>query len=272
RGALVRLGRGGRHGRRRAGRRPGPGPGGVGGAGVSDALARLLALGDLDTTITQLEHRRTGLAARSGLTAVEAQLSALAADAATASAARAELVTAQKDLEAQIAALNERRQTVEQRMYAATGSSTRDLQAMSEEVTHLSQRRAQLEELELVAMVDQEPFDAALAALADKRAPLEAEATRLRAEVAEASAAIETELAAAISARAHEAAEVPAALLERYEALSTRLKGVGVARLIGHRCDGCHLELSSVEVERIRHQPPDSVATCDQCGRMLVPT
>jgi hypothetical protein len=239
---------------------------------VSEALARLLAVGDLDTTITQLEHRRTGLAARTGLTAVEAQLSALASEAAAASAERSELVTTQKDLETQIAALNERRETIEQRMYSATGSSTRDLQAMSEEVTHLSQRRAQLEELELVAMVDQEPFDAALAALADRRAPLEEDATRLRNEVAETSTEIETELAAAVSARASEAAEVPSALLDRYEALSKRLKGVGVARLVGHRCDGCHLDLSSVEVERIRRAAPDSVATCDQCGRILVPT
>jgi hypothetical protein len=45
-----------------------------------------------------------------------------------------------------------------------------------------------------------------------------------------------------------------------------------VARLIGHHCDGCHLELSSAEVERIRHQGPDTIVTCDQCGRILVPT
>jgi predicted nucleic acid-binding Zn-ribbon protein len=54
--------------------------------------------------------------------------------------------------------------------------------------------------------------------------------------------------------------------------LRTRLKGTGAARLIGHRCDGCHLELSSAEVERIRATTPDSVVTCDQCGRILVPT
>ncbi len=239
---------------------------------MSDALARLLAVGDLDTTITQLEHRRMGLAARTGLTAVEAQLSALATEAAVASTQRAELMATQKELEAQIATLNERRESIEQRMYAATGSSTRDLQAMSEEVTHLSQRRAQLEELELVAMVDQEPFDAALAALADRQAPLQEEATRLRTEVAEAMSDIENELVAAASARAAEAAQVPTALLDRYETLSKRLKGIGVARLVGHHCDGCHLELSSVEVERIRHQTPDTVATCDQCGRILVPT
>jgi predicted nucleic acid-binding Zn-ribbon protein len=49
------------------------------------------------------------------------------------------------------------------------------------------------------------------------------------------------------------------------------MKGVGAARLIGHRCDGCHLELSPVEAEHIRALPDDTIATCDQCGRILVP-
>ena len=211
---------------------------------MSDELERLLALGDLDTTITQLQHRRARLGPEGveGLTAVEAQLKALAAEAVEATGRRTDLEAAQKVLEAQIATLNERREGIEQRMYSATGSSTRDLQAMSEEVRHLNQRRAGLEEQELVAMVEQEPIDAELDALAARQGPVAAEAERLRAAVAEQGGDIETELATAIAARATAAAALPAALAERYETLSRRLKAVGVARLIGHHCDGCHLE------------------------------
>ena len=63
----------------------------------------------------------------------------------------------------------------------------------------------------------------------------------------------------------------PTALADRYETLRARLKGTGAARLVGSHCDGCHLELSSVEVEKIRALPPGEVATCEQCGRILVP-
>ena len=63
---------------------------------------------------------------------------------------------------------------------------------------------------------------------------------------------------------------MPAALTDRYETLRGRLAGVAVARLVGNHCDGCHLELPSVEVERIRHVPATTIVTCDQCGRMLV--
>ncbi len=72
--------------------------------------------------------------------------------------------------------------------------------------------------------------------------------------------------------RAAEAAQLPDALANRYETLRTHLKGTGAARLIKNHCDGCHLELSSVEVERIRALPPGEVATCEQCGRILVPS
>jgi len=45
---------------------------------------------------------------------------------------------------------------------------------------------------------------------------------------------------------------------------------VGAARLVGDRCDGCHLTLPSVEVERIHHLSADALATCPQCDRILV--
>jgi uncharacterized protein len=239
---------------------------------TDESFARLLLVQDLDTLISQLAHRREMLAERSGLTALEAKLAVLAAQKAQLSEQRAALTETQRDLEAQIATINERSSGIETRMYAARGSSTRDLQAMDEEVRHLNQRRSELEDEELVAMVEQEPIDAALAALAARSTPVQQKVNVLRGEVAQGRSEIDAELATATAERASEAAQLPAALADRYEALRTRLKGTGAARLIGHRCDGCHLELSSGEVERIRDTTPDSVVTCDQCGRILVPT
>ncbi len=238
---------------------------------MTDTLEHLLAVQDYDTTITQLEHRRDALAEASGLRAVEAQLAAIAAERVDAQSRRGALAATQKELEAQIAVISDRRSGIEQRMYAATGTSSRDLQAMSEEVKHLTERRAELEELELVAMLDQDPIDAELAGLDERAAPLSAQATELRASIAEQQHEIDAELSVATAARSAEAALLPAALSDRYETLRTRLKGTGAARLIRSHCDGCHLELSSGEVERIRHLAPEEVATCEQCGRILVP-
>ncbi len=235
------------------------------------ALDRLLAVQDLDTTINQLQHRRAALVEQTGLAAVEAELALIAAERAVAEGQRKELATAQKDLEVQIATVTERRTGIEQRMYAARGSSTRDLQAMDEEVRHLNQRQSELEEQELVIMVDLDPVHERLAALSVREEPVALRATELRAEVATAQSDIDAEVAAAAGAREVEAEQLPAALAERYEKLRIRMKGVGAARLTGHRCDGCHLELAPVEVERMRALPDDTVTTCDQCGRILVP-
>jgi predicted nucleic acid-binding Zn-ribbon protein len=239
---------------------------------VTDTLGHLLAVQDLDLSIAQLRHRRAALPESLGLSALEARLTALDAQHADAASRRAGLSSAQRDLEEQIAAITERRGSIEERMYAARGSSGRDLQAMDDEVRHLTQRQSELEELELAAMLDQDPVDAELAALAERRTPMEAEARDLRGQVAAEQAEIDAELAAAAETRAAEAGQLPAALSDRYEKLRARLRGTGAARLIGNRCDGCHLELSSVEVEKIRGMPPGEVATCEQCGRILVPT
>jgi predicted nucleic acid-binding Zn-ribbon protein len=238
---------------------------------VSD-LEHLLAVQDFDTTITQLEHRRAGLAESTGLAGVERQLAAIGVEQADAEARRGVLSATQKELEEKIAGISERRSVVEQRMYAATGSSARDLQAMNDEVRHLTERRAELEELELVSMLEQDPIDAELAALRARAEPLEEQAAGLRLRVEEGEAEIDAALAEAVGGRAAQAALLPTALADRYETLRARLKGTGAARLIGTRCDGCHLELSSGEVEKIRALPPGELATCEQCGRILVPT
>jgi predicted nucleic acid-binding Zn-ribbon protein len=238
---------------------------------MSDDLAHLLAVQDLDTTITQLEHRRAALVESSGLAAVQAQLASLGAEREDAAARRAVLAATQKDLEEQIAVISERGSVIEKRMYASTSSSGRDLQAMNEEVRHLTERRAELEELELVAMLEQDPIDAELAALRERIVPLEAQAAELRRQVAEDQVEIDGALSDATSSRAAAAALLPAALSNRYETLRARLKGTGAARLVGTHCDGCHLELGSVEVEKIRALPSGEVATCEQCGRILVP-
>ena len=238
---------------------------------MTETLDHLLAVQDLDIALTQLQHRRDALAETSGLSAVEAQIAALEAQRRDAATRRAVVANSQKDLEEQIAGISERRGMLEQRMYAARGTSARDLQAMSEEVRHLTQRRAELEELELAAMLDQDPIDAELAALDERMGPLQAQADELRTQVGEAARAIDEEMATTAGQRASEAEQLPTVLSDRYEALRARLKGTGAARLIGSRCDGCHLQLSSMEVEKIRALPAGEVATCEQCGRILVP-
>ena len=63
---------------------------------------------------------------------------------------------------------------------------------------------------------------------------------------------------------------MPDELWPEYDALRSQLGGVAVARLAGATCQGCHLALSAVEVDRIRKLPVDEPVHCEECGRLLV--
>ena len=122
--------------------------------------------------------------------------------------------------------------------------------------------------------------------LLEEREPLEARVASLAAELERALGAprrLEVAARRAAEARgrrragrgrpAHEletAAKVPPTLLATYERLRPRLGGMGVARLVGNHCDGCHLILSAMELDRIRHLRDGEVVTCEQCVRILV--
>ena len=93
---------------------------------------------------------------------------------------------------------------------------------------------------------------------------------RLQAAIADAESAIDAELASEVEQRAAPAARVDPDLLAEYERLRARLGGIGVAKLEHGTCMGCRMKLPATELDRLKHQPPDALVHCDQCGRILV--
>ena len=63
---------------------------------MTDTLGHLLAVQDLDLSITQLQHRRAALPEALGLSPIEAQLTALEAQRADATSRRAGLADGQR--------------------------------------------------------------------------------------------------------------------------------------------------------------------------------
>ncbi|HVC14215.1 MAG TPA: C4-type zinc ribbon domain-containing protein [Acidimicrobiales bacterium] len=243
----------------------GPPPGG------RSFLDALLEVQDMDTGIAQLEHRRAALPERQELSRLTDALKEAGRRYAEVQGARGELAGRQQELENEIAATSTRREALEQRMYAARGTPARDLQAMDDEIRHLRARRDELEDAELEVMVELEPLDSTSASLEAEGRALRAAAEQQRDALAAAETDIDAQLGTLVAARAALAGTLPGDLRDRYESLRTRLGGTGAARLAGNRCSGCHLELPSMEVDRIRHLPVGTVVTCEQCGRILVP-
>jgi len=235
-----------------------------------DDLHALLAVQDLDTQGDQLRHRRAHLPERARLDEVTTELAAIETGGAEVSARRDELLRHQAELEAELADVERRMTELDRRMRSGLVTAPRDLQAMAGQIESMKRRRSDLEDAELEVMEALDPLEAQVTALQERWAVLDAEAGTLRVAVAEVEAAIDGELATVVAARQAAAAPLPPGLMATYERLRQRLGGVGAAPLVGSSCGGCHLTLSAGDLDRLRRLPPDTVATCEQCGRILV--
>jgi hypothetical protein len=230
----------------------------------------LLAVQGHDTRVDQLARRLDTLPVRSQLATAAEQVAAVDRQLASVDERRGELTRSQQRLEDEIASLTERANQAEKQLYSGAVSNPRELQALQDDVASIRRRIAQIEDDELEIMELSEPVDAQRAELAAERERLEAETERLTGELAAAESEIATELAAVRSERDQAAADVPPELWAEYDTLRSQLGGVAVARLVGTTCQGCHLQLSAVEVDRIRKLGVDELVHCEECGRLLV--
>ena len=237
---------------------------------VADALHALLEVQALDTRADQLALRRATFPERAELAAVEASLRGLTAEL-DATAARAhELERAQKRAEDEIASLEEKAASTDRQLYGGSVTAPRELQALQDEAAALRRRVGLREDELLAAMEELEPVAAEVARLGDARDAAAGSASSLREAVRQAEASIDAEVAELRAAREALVSSVPDALVAQYERIRARSGGVGIARLDGHRCTGCHLELPNREVDELRRAAPDAIVLHDECGRILV--
>jgi predicted nucleic acid-binding Zn-ribbon protein len=237
---------------------------------MAEPYDTLLRVQEHDTELDQLRHRIEAMPERAALAEVRARRAALDVELSGARELVGELAGRQAALEERIAATAKRRHQLEERMRTGGVTAARDLQAMDAEVHQLTERQHLLEDEEIELMEEEEPLDVALAGQEVLADALAAEEARLVAVVAESEVGLRATVETVSAARAEVAGGLPADLAKRYERLRSHLGGVGAARLVGDRCDGCHLTLPSVEVERIHALPADVLATCPQCDRILV--
>jgi predicted nucleic acid-binding Zn-ribbon protein len=235
------------------------------------ALEDVLVVQGLDTMADQLRHRRGHLPERAELATCQSQLRALEQRASAVQAERDELTRNEKRLEDEISMVREKAEQTNKTLYSGSVNIPRELTTLQDEIDALSRRQRQLEDQELELMEQAEPLDAELVTVAAERSTLDDQAIGLLARIAEEETAIDAELADVTAKRSVAAALVPDELLKEYEGLRGALDGIGVARLSGNRCEGCHLTLSAVDVDRIRHEPPGTVVYCTECSRILVP-
>lgn len=231
----------------------------------------LLAVQDHDTHIDQLVHRSETLPVRATLADIEARIVEVDGRIAEVDSRLGDLSRSQQRLEDEIASLREKQALADKQLYSGTTNNPRELQALQDDIDSIKRRIGKLEDDELEVMEATEPVDGERRALQAERNDVDSKAEVLRGELAEAVAGIDAELAEERAQRDAAAADVEDELLAEYEGLRQRRSGgIAIARLVGSTCQGCHLALSAVEVDRIRKLSLDERVTCEECGRLLV--
>ena len=230
----------------------------------------LLTVQEHDTHADQLIHRSQTLPARAQLTDVEGKVAKVDAEIAEVDERLGALGRSQQRLEDEIASLRMRAGQADKQLYSGSTNNPRELQALQDDIESIKRRINKLEDDELDVMEATEPVDAEKAVLVGRRDKLDEQAVALRAELAETETDIEAELAGVREQREIAAKAVPEELWAEYDRLRASLGGIAIARLVGSTCQGCHLGLSAVEVDRIRKLSLDEPVHCEECGRLLV--
>lgn len=223
-----------------------------------------------DTTIDQLEHRIANLPEREQVAELEQELATLATETAEVREQRHELEREQKRLEDEVALIEDKIERENAKLYSGEVTGVKELQALQDEIASLKRRQAQLEDEVIVIMEAAEPVDEMLAGLAEKKTGIEGRLDEVQKQITIIEAEIGSGLDVARLARDGLVVEVPDDLLATYSSIRADSGGVGVARFTAGSCEGCHMKLSAVEVDRIKKESVDTVVTCDSCGRLLV--
>lgn len=235
------------------------------------AYDTLLELQDRDTAADRLRHRRDALEERATLEGVAARLGDVETRRAELQGRRDEAAREEQRFDDEATSLEAKAAEVERKMYSGEIASPRELQAMQSDVEQLRRHQRGLEDRELAVMEQRGALDAEVGKLDAEVGALEAEAQELRDVLGRVEAEIDAELATETAARTELAARLPGDLLEEYERCRRRARGIGVARLAGGTCQGCHLSIPATEAERIRKGGGGTLAHCDNCGCILVP-
>lgn len=229
---------------------------------------RLLVVQRIDTDADQLVNRRERLAERDQLAAASSQLATWERDRTAMRSRLDELTEVIEKAEGDAADLAEHKTRLEAQM--KTVIAPREAEALMHEIATIDEQVDVLDTTELEALEEQSDIDDRLTAHLESEAPLRDAVSVADAALERATGEIDHELDELEVQRSAARGELGETVLARYDRVRAS-SGVAVAVLVGHRCEGCHLDLSAAEIDDVKDEAAaaDGVADCPNCGRML---
>ncbi len=226
-------------------------------------LERLIALQRLDSTLQGAERRISEDPARQQ--AFDARLDAARHVVATARERLAESQTARRAIEKDVALHQGRLSKFREQAMAV--KTNQEYHAVQHEIAFAESEIKGLEDRILENMLESDDLTAAVkraeAALAAEQKSIDADRRTLAAEKTE----LEASLGRLRKERADLAATVDKGLLARFDLVSQRRNGVGLAEAKDGICTICHVRLRPQVFNTVRRN--DEITQCDSCNRIL---
>ena len=236
------------------------------------AQLRLLDLQALDSRLDLIAHRRRTHPAIAAIADLDTRLAALRDRVVAAETEVADLERGVGKAESDVALVRARAAKDQELLDSGRLSSSKELENLQHEIESLARRQSDLEDAELEVMERLEDARGARDALVIERDALVAQRNESERERDAAWSDGDRDRDWVAGERAKVVLEIPADLLALYEKLRADHAGVGAAALHQRRCEGCRMELTPIDIGRIRDAAPDTVLRCEECRRILVRT
>ncbi len=230
--------------------------------------ATLIALQEIDSALDAIANKRPRLPE---LAAHQSATTALKLLRASIAAAQGRVVAAQSAIEAAehaSAELTKKRTRLEAQL--KTVIAPREAEALMHEIATINAQRGGLYDDELAAFDALGEGETELAARHEELPGCESALADALATLNAAAAGLDAEAADLAAHRVAAVAQLSADDLTHYQQVRAQFGGVGVARLQGSHCSGCHMDLSPAEIDGVKAAPAGEASECPQCGRILV--
>jgi predicted nucleic acid-binding Zn-ribbon protein len=233
---------------------------------------RLLDLQALDARLDQIAHKRRSLPQLATIAELDSRITGLRDRIVAAETEVDDLERGLAKAESDVDQVRARAAKDQELLDSGRLSSSKELENLQHEIASLARRQGDLEESELEVMERLEDARASMTAITTERDGLRAELDTATAERDAAWSDADRDREWVAGERGKVVTEIPADLLALYEKLRLDHNGVGAAALHQRRCEGCRMELTPTDLNRLRDAAQDAVLRCEECRRILVRT
>lgn len=232
-----------------------------------ESFDQLLELQALDTEIAQLEHKAAHLPEAVAFAEAKRVSANLRTELDRVEAEHRGLVAVIESNEAAVTEMRKQLDRLNAQM--KTVIAPREAEALQHEMANFAGKISSVEDESLAALERSEELDSTVTRLSSEIAAAGSSLDEAGRTLQAALAAVQGSLKDASERRNATAATVDAQWLAQYERRRASHGGVAVARLVRATCGGCHIDLSTSEVEAVRREVPTQ-RECPNCARWLV--